>query len=150
VLSERAIEVLNRAAKVRHATGIVFLDSDAQPIEEKALDWALGCAYKAAKITGCNFRTFRHTFATRALRRGVPVPVVAKMMGHSTTFITERYMHVADDQLEAAAKAMSGPERLTGNDQVGPGRGRIPSVPGEAAGVPPTAPPEVAAEAGIA
>jgi len=151
VLSEHAIEVLNRAGKVRHSSGVIFLNEDAQSIEEKALDWALGCAYKAAKITGCNFRTFRHTFATRALRRGVPVPVVAKMMGHSTVFITERYMHVADDHLEAVAKAMSGPERLTGNDQAEPGRGRIPPVPGEAlAGAPQTVPPEVAAEAGIA
>jgi hypothetical protein len=36
------------------------------------------------------------------------------MIGHSSTFITDRYMHVKDDQLEAAAEAMSGPERLAG------------------------------------
>jgi integrase len=120
VLSEGAVEVLNRAAKVRHASGIVFLGTDGQPIEEKALDWALGCAYKAAGIAGCNFRTLRHSFATRALRRGVPVPVLAKMMGHGNSFITERYMHVADDQLQAAAQAMSGPERLTGRDRIPP------------------------------
>jgi integrase len=113
VLSAGAIEALRQAGKVRHASGTVFLNPAGQPIEEKALDWALGCAYKAAKIEGCNFRTFRHGFATRALRRGVPREVVARMMGHSTAFVTERYQHVADDQLEAAALALSGPERLT-------------------------------------
>jgi len=71
-LSDGAVEALNRAGKVRHASGVVFLDADAHPIEEKVLDWALGCAYKAAKITGCNFRTFRHTFATRALAQRAP------------------------------------------------------------------------------
>src|SRR6266571_7691779 len=95
--------------------GIIFLDAKAQPIQEKALEWAIRKAYGAVGLEGFNFRTFRHTFATRALRRGIPREVVAKMMGHSTAFITERYMHVADDQLRAAAKAMSGPERLHGS-----------------------------------
>lgn len=113
VLSTGAVEALNQAGRVKHPSGIVFLDGAGQPIQEKQLDWALGCAYKAAKIVGCNFRTLRHTFATRALRRGVQAPVLAKMMGHSNAYITERYMHVADDQLAAAAEAMSGPERLT-------------------------------------
>jgi len=44
------------------------------------------------------------------------------VMGHSNAFITERYMHVADDQLETAAEAMSGPERLTGRGTI-PGAG---------------------------
>jgi hypothetical protein len=65
------------------------------------------------------------------------------MMGPSTDFISERYMHVADDQLKAPAKAMSGPERI-----VAPGdRGRIAVVPNA---VPPTVPPADDAEAGIA
>src|SRR5439155_22737462 len=115
-------------------SGVVCLDGDAQPVAEKVLDWALGCAYKAAGITDCNFRTFRHTFATRALRRGVPREVLAKMMGHSTAFITDRYMHVADDQLKAAAEAMSGPERLTGRDTI-PGAGS-PTGARTGAGVP--------------
>jgi integrase len=116
VLTRRAIWVLNLAAKTRHTGGNVFLDGSAQPIEERALEWALTKAYKGAGITGCNFRTFRHTFATRALRREVPREVVAKMMGHSAAFITERYMHVADDQLQAAARALSGPERIDGSN----------------------------------
>lgn len=114
-LTAGAVEALNRARRVRHLSSTVFLDAEGHPIEEKALDWALKQAYLAADIEGCNFRTFRHTFATRALRRGVPREVVARMMGHSTAFITERYMHVADDQLEAAARVMSGPERLSGS-----------------------------------
>lgn len=118
VLSAGAVEALNLAGKVRHATGFVFLDPEGQPIAEKALDWALDSAYKTAKIAGCNFRTFRHTFATRALRRGVPREVVARMMGHSTAYVTDRYMHVQDDQLEAAAEAMRGPERLARRDTI--------------------------------
>jgi integrase len=150
-LSDGAVAVLNRAGKVRHAFGVVFLDASGQLIEEKVLDWALGRVYEAAGIKGCNFRTFRHTFATRALRRGIPREVVAKMMGHSTAFITERYMHVADDQLKAAAKALSGPERLGGNNQASTDRDRIADAAGAgSATAPPTVPPAATREAGVA
>lgn len=108
VLNEDAIAALDEAARARHTSGVVFLDDRSQPVEEKALDWALGKALKAAEVQGASFRTFRHTFATRALRSGVYPRVVAQMMGHSTAFITERYMHVADDMLEEAAQRMSG------------------------------------------
>ena len=114
-LTYGAMEALNLASRTRHKDGTVFLNPAGQPIQEKALEWAIKKAYHAVGIRGCNFRTFRHTFATRALRRGVPREVVAMMMGHSTAFMTERYMHVADDQLRAAAQALNGPERLGGS-----------------------------------
>ncbi len=115
VLADGAIEALRRASRTRQASGNIFLNERGQPIDEKALEWALGKTYGEAGISGCNFRTFRHTFATRALRRGIAREVLAKMMGHSTAFITERYMHVADDQLRAAARALSGPEKIDGS-----------------------------------
>lgn len=124
-LTDGAMEALNLASRTRHKDGTVFLNPLGQPIQEKALEWAIKKAYNAVEIKGCNFRTFRHTFATRALRRGVPREVVAMMMGHSTAFMTERYMHVADDQLRAAAQALNGPERLGGSQMA--------VTPGEAA-----------------
>ncbi len=39
--------------------------------------------------------------------------VVSDMLGQSVARTTEIYLHTADDQLEAAARAMSGPERLS-------------------------------------
>jgi len=106
-LNEDAIAALNEAARTRHMSGIIFLDDRSQPIKERPLDWALGKAVKAAGLQGVTFRTFRHSFATRALRAGVHPRVVGQMMGHSTAFITEMYMHVADDLLEQAAQRMS-------------------------------------------
>ncbi|MCZ6779928.1 MAG: site-specific integrase, partial [Acidobacteria bacterium] len=113
ILSSPAIDALNQAQKVRHTSRVVFLNDSSQPIEEKALDWALAKAFKAAGLQGVSFRTFRHTFATWALRSDVHPTVLAKMMGHSTTFITERYMHVADDMLAEAARKMSGSNTAT-------------------------------------
>jgi 4-amino-4-deoxy-L-arabinose transferase-like glycosyltransferase len=44
VPTDGAVRTLNHAAKTRHASGVIFLNSVGQPIEEKALDWALGKA----------------------------------------------------------------------------------------------------------
>ena len=76
-------------------------------------------------ITGRDFPTFRLAFGTRALRRGIPREVLAKMMGQSTALITDRSMHVADDQYRAAARAMSAAQRLAGSDHALGGRGKI-------------------------
>ena len=35
---------------------------------------------------------------------GVPVPVVSRLLGHSSTKMTLRYAHVADKEIEAAAE----------------------------------------------
>ncbi|MCZ6779892.1 MAG: site-specific integrase [Acidobacteria bacterium] len=105
-LSRPVLEALNQARKVRHASGTVFLDDRSQPIDEKALDWALGKAFKAAGLQGFNFRSFRHTYATWALRAGVHPSVLGKMMGHSTAFIVDRYLHVGDDLLKQAAELL--------------------------------------------
>lgn len=41
----------------------------------------------------------RHTYGTLALRRGVPVEVVSKLLGHSTVSMTlDVYRHVLDDE----------------------------------------------------
>ena len=44
----------------------------------------------------------RHTYATLALRHGVPVEVVSKNLGHGSPAITLTvYRHVLDDELRA-------------------------------------------------
>ena len=61
----------------------------------------------------------RHTFASHAVMQGTPLPVVARLLGHSRTTMTLRYAHTGDRETEAAAerigKAMS---ELLGNPAV--------------------------------
>lgn len=48
--------------------------------------------------------TLRHTFGSTLLRRGVPIEVVSKLMGHANITITyTKYIHVLQEQ---EAKAM--------------------------------------------
>ena len=46
----------------------------------------------------------RHNFASWAVMRGVPLPTVARLLGHRQVSMTPRYAHVADRDVEAAAE----------------------------------------------
>ena len=46
----------------------------------------------------------RHSFATEAVRQGVPLPVVSKLLGHSNIKMTMRYAHATDKDAEVAAE----------------------------------------------
>ena len=49
----------------------------------------------------------RHSFATEAVRRGIPLPVVSKLMGHSNIAMTMRYAHVCDIEAEKTAQRIA-------------------------------------------
>jgi len=51
--------------------------------------------------------TFRHTTASRLVQNGVDLYTVQRMLGHSTIRVTERYAHLAPQNLHAAAAALN-------------------------------------------
>jgi integrase len=54
-----------------------------------------------------HFHDLRHTFATFFIRMTRDIHLTAKLLGHSTTYITERYAHLVDDQAETAMRGFS-------------------------------------------
>ena len=54
------------------------------------------------------FHTLRHTFASWLVQRGEPLYTVAKLMGHNSLEMTQRYSHLAPDTLRKAAKSLEG------------------------------------------
>jgi site-specific recombinase XerD len=46
----------------------------------------------------------RHTVATHTVMQGVPLPIVARLLGHRHPSMTLRYTHVGDREIEAAAE----------------------------------------------
>ena len=59
---------------------------------------------KQAGLNDVRLHDLRHTFASHAVMQGVPLPVVAKLLGHSKIAMTMRYAHIGDDAAEAAAE----------------------------------------------
>ena len=57
-----------------------------------------------AGIPDVRLHDLRHSFASEAVRRGIPLPVVSKLLGHTNITMTMRYAHVSNADVEAAAE----------------------------------------------
>lgn len=61
---------------------------------------------RRAKIKNLRIHDLRHTFASQLVMAGLNLPVVQKLMGHTTSITTEKYAHLADDPLREATEIM--------------------------------------------
>ena len=59
---------------------------------------------KEAGLDDFRLHDLRHTVASQAVARGVPLPTVARMLGHADPKMTLRYAHVSDRDLQPAAE----------------------------------------------
>ena len=59
---------------------------------------------REAGIEDVRLHGLRHSVATHAVMAGVPLPVVARLLGHRHPSMTLRYAHVGDATVEAAAE----------------------------------------------
>jgi integrase len=54
----------------------------------------------------------RHTCAAWLVSAGVPLPEVRDLLGHSTVMMTEKYAHLAPENIRAAVRRLDGPEAV--------------------------------------
>jgi len=62
---------------------------------------------KRAGIKPCGWHVLRHTFATRMAAVGTPLPVLQRLLGHTTIKMTMRYVHVDAATLAATVDAIA-------------------------------------------
>ena len=74
----------------------------------------------AADLPEVRIHDLRHSFASVAAGGGMSLPVIGALLGHRNNSTTQRYAHLADDPLRAAAEAIG--SRI--EDALGP----VPSV----------------------
>ena len=65
------------------------------------------------------FHSLRHTFVSLAANAGVPLPVVASIVGHSSTAMTRHYYHENEEMLRQAVAAIPSLDDLKGSKLVG-------------------------------
>ena len=63
---------------------------------------------RLAGIEDVRLHDLRHTYASQAAMQGIPLPVVARLLGHAQVQMTLRYAHVSDRDVESAAERIGG------------------------------------------
>jgi integrase len=84
----------------RRAAGPIWKNSDqSRPLKE-ACD-------NAKIIPAISFHVLRHTYASRLVMKGAPLPVIAQQLGHADTRMTERhYAHLAPSYVADTVRAV--------------------------------------------
>ncbi len=58
-------------------------------------------------LSDIRLHDLRHSFASQAVRQGVSLPVLSKLLGHSNLTMTMRYAHLSTADIEASAKRIA-------------------------------------------
>lgn len=106
-LQQRQREERLAAGRDWQTSGLVFTRSDGYPLEPSSVTRAFERRAEAAGLGHVRLHDLRHTAATLLLAGGVPMRVVAEMLGHSTTALTaDTYSHVTLGQTAEAAMVL--------------------------------------------
>lgn len=91
---------------------LVFINfRKGEPAKNSSYDTHLYKLCDEAEIKHFSMHVLRHTYATRAIERGVPPKALQKLLGHASIKTTmDRYVHVTDEALSEAIKRFESPK----------------------------------------
>ena len=116
-LPQKAVNIINlyKHDEVKHNEYIFpFLENNKDYSDGRVLYRAIGScatmcnrALKKIALLGkidkkVHFHTSRHTFATRALKKGMRIEYVSRLMGHSNIKTTQIYAKIVNEELDKA------------------------------------------------
>lgn len=102
-LNHEMAELLkNHRPKEFKTAGFVFPHKDGGRIKKKLRQDVVNIAKRAGLEDLTKVHTFRHTFASHLVMRGVDLPTVQKLMGHADIQTTMIYAHLAPGHLAGA------------------------------------------------
>jgi integrase len=100
-LNREALEVIQRQPT---RSGYVF-QSPQDPSKCRGDFFAFWKGVRSeAGIEDVRVHDLRHSFASHAVRQGISLPVLQKLMGHSKLSMTMRYVHLSNADIEADAE----------------------------------------------
>ena len=101
-LSEAAQPLIARQPKTGGAYAFPSPRNPAWPLSPNLHFWLR--ARREAGLEDVRLHDLRHSVASQAVARGLPLPTVARMLGHAQPTMTLRYAHVGDHEVEAVAE----------------------------------------------
>ena len=86
----KAIQRLEAGKRVKpwEDSGLVFCTLSGKPMDERNILSAYHRILKAAGLNTRGLHTLRHTFATRALAKGMDVRTLSEILGHTNVSLT--------------------------------------------------------------
>ena len=63
--------------------------------------------HRKKPVVRYSMHSFRHTFCTLSVNRGISVPVIQSIVGHSTALMTSHYSHISLESKRKAIQAIS-------------------------------------------
>jgi integrase len=114
-LTGRAAMIIQRQ---RQQGPHVFTQPDGQAYSVDQVGMAVIRTATQAQLPGVSVHTLRHTFISRLVQAGRPLPEVAALAGHRAITMTMRYAHLAPSHLRAGIQAL---EQRNAGHSAGPG-----------------------------
>jgi site-specific recombinase XerD len=106
----QAVHDLLKSLKQKNDRGLksnfVFPNKDGGKIKEKLRRQIISIAKKAGIEGLTKLHSLRHTYASHLVMKGVDLPTVQKLMGHSDIQTTMIYSHLAPDHLADAVERL--------------------------------------------
>jgi integrase len=96
-LTDQALDVLRSVPP----TGTLVIG-----LKPRTLDRAWGLVRSRCGLIDVHLHDLRHSYASLALKSGLPLAMVGKLLGHRRASTTERYAHLAADDVAAAANVV--------------------------------------------
>lgn len=93
----------NRLKRLPDYSEKTFLFGGSKPLPEATFDMAKNRAEKAVGVPHIRVHDLRHSYATFLLNKNVPLTVISRLLGHSSTNITwQIYAHVMPETMSDA------------------------------------------------
>src|SRR5262249_39712590 len=107
ILTDEAQAFFQRMVVGKTSTDLIFARADCRGWGKSHQHRLMPAACYAARIVPpISFHVLRHTHASLLAMSGVPIPIIAKQLGHADTRITERhYAHLSRNYVADAIRA---------------------------------------------
>lgn len=107
-ISDKAMYYLTEYLKIRKDnTTYLFLNRNHQRMTKQNIEVLLKTIGSRANVNNVHPHRFRRTFATNAIKRGVPVQYVQKILGHTSLDTTMIYCNCDDEYIKSELRKIA-------------------------------------------